>query len=765
MKKALLYTITAFLALFFQNGFAQQFYLQDWKTITSMTNVTSADMDSRGRVWAISPGGVFIYNREDSTIKEMRNIEGMLSNSLSAVKYHAASKEMYIGTSDGYLEIIDENYNIKHITDIKLAGFANPVINNIEFVGDNAYISGGFGLTIFDTKNLVFLETIAKMGSFQRNSAVNKTVINDNYIWAATVEGVARASLDSVLQDPVSWTNFYSHDFGGNSGTSTETAVLDIIFANSTIYAGTLHHVYSFDYGGAFLEVTSTSMADWENFSNFAFYKNQVLYADEFYIKNLNNDVLDMKHPAYFDGGATNINSFRVCNYNGKEILIGCYKDNGIVIKDENSEINIVPNTPATNNFSEVTVDNNGNLWSATGSGSGCKGLMMFDGTKWNTFDVKYYPSIKANDCYKVYAGADNTIFASTWGVGLVLFKPSSINSKSYTVNRYDESNSLFKGEALYPGYVIPAGVATDSKGNNWVVNYSETGQGPLLVEMAPNGDMMNAYENPNGAGIRKYRSLAIDMSNTKWVGSVGSNGLLYYNEEKHRYGTLTVNSYPNLLDDSQSSLAVDKNGILWICSTGGLSALLNPSAVLGSSTPILRKVSLVSNQVTNVVYVDALNNKWIGTNNGIIVLNPDATEILATINKDNSSLVSNEIVSITSNKKTGEIYIASKGGLNSVQSLSINPNDSYDISCYPQPFNPDKNDDLIIEGLGADTELKILTSAGEYVANIKSSGRRAVWNGRDSKGNIVSNGIYIIVASSETNDNTGTGKIAVIRK
>lgn len=756
MKRSFLCSFVIML-IFTAVSHAQQFYLQDWKTITSMVNVTSADMDSQGRVWAINSGGLFVYNRDNGEIKEMRNIEGLLSINVSAIRYNSYTKEMYVGTNEGYLEIINENFAIKHITDIEVAGYANAVINDIKFSNDNkAYISCGFGITIFDTKNFVFIETISQLGSFSRNANVNKTIIKGNNIWAATSEGVATADLNSTLQDPTSWKNFGSSCFP-----SPETAVLDIVSTNDSLYAGTVHSIYSFQ-DTTF--VKTTSMADWIVFSNFETYKNKVYYAAEFFIQDLQANVLTMKHPAYFDNGATNINSFRVCRTNnGQEILIACYKDNGIVIKDDEHEINIVPNTPATNNFSRLTVDGKGRLWSATGTKLGCKGLLMFDGTKWYDYDLRRVPEIKANDCYMVYAAKDNTIFASNWGCGLSIFKPTGINDTSYSVTRYDEDNSIFKGEANIQKYIITAGVATDSYGNNWVVNYGENGQGPLLVKITPDGTL-TGYENPYGIDARKYREIVIDMYNTKWVGSVYTDGLLYYNEEKNQYGALTT-SNSNLLDNFQSSLAIDKSGMIWIGSNSGLAVLLNPSAAIGNSKFIIRKISLVANQIVNTVYVDALNNKWVGTNNGILVLNPDATEILATINTDNSSLVSNSILSITSNEATGEVYIASKGGINAVQSLSITPKSSYDIKCYPQPFNPNKDADLTIEGLSSDNDLKILTSAGEYVRDIKCSGRRAVWDGRDSKGNIVANGVYIIIASSESGNETGTGKIAVIRK
>ena len=54
-----------------------------------------------------------------------------------------------------------------------------------------------------------------------------------------------------------------------------------------------------------------------------------------------------------------------------------------------------------------------------------------------------------------------------------------------------------------------------------------------------------------------------------------------------------------------------------------GLSELLNPSAVLQQGNkPIFRTVILVPAQNINDIMVDALNDKWIATNDGVYVLN-----------------------------------------------------------------------------------------------------------------------------------------------
>jgi hypothetical protein len=163
-------------------------------------------------------------------------------------------------------------------------------------------------------------------------------------------------------------------------------------------------------------------------------------------------------------------------------------------------------------------------------------------------------------------------------------------------------------------------------------------------------------------------------------------------------------------------------------------------------------------------IFIDELNNKWIATNNGVWVLNPDGTETIAIINKKNSPLIDDDVYSIIIDGETGIAYFGTKKGLCTASSLSIKPLQSYNISCYPQPYNPGVDGYLTIDGLTSDSEIKILTIDGGLVKTITVIGRKAIWDGRDTKGNYVTSGIYMAVASSTTTGTDSVGKIAVIR-
>jgi hypothetical protein len=179
-----------------------------------------------------------------------------------------------------------------------------------------------------------------------------------------------------------------------------------------------------------------------------------------------------------------------------------------------------------------------------------------------------------------------------------------------------------------------------------------------------------------------------------------------------------------------------------------------------GISTPLTEDI--------NCIGVDALNNKWIGTNsNGIIYVSPDGSTLLARYNMLNSPLPDNKITSIACDNQKGTVYFGTTKGLVSFKTIAINPLEECDkIKTGPNPFTIPSDKMLKIDGLVAESSVKILTISGTLVKEFDSSGGRvAEWDGRDNYGNLVSSGIYIIVGFNKDGSKACTGKVAVVRK
>ena len=172
--------------------------------------------------------------------------------------------------------------------------------------------------------------------------------------------------------------------------------------------------------------------------------------------------------------------------------------------------------------------------------------------------------------------------------------------------------------------------------------------------------------------------------------------------------------------------------------------------------------------QSVNAIAVDPLNQKWVGTNEGLLLVNSDGSRLLASFTAQNSALLSNQIRSIAIDADKGIVYVGTDEGLTSFETPYIKPVESYEeLFIYPNPFYVNSGTNLLtIDGLVQDTDIKILSISGALIAEFSSpGGRTAYWDGKDDSGDFVSTGVYIIVAYDSEGNDVITGKVAVLRE
>jgi hypothetical protein len=162
------------------------------------------------------------------------------------------------------------------------------------------------------------------------------------------------------------------------------------------------------------------------------------------------------------------------------------------------------------------------------------------------------------------------------------------------------------------------------------------------------------------------------------------------------------------------------------------------------------------------------LNQKWVGTDQGLFLVDQDGTNLLKVFNSKNSPLLSDIILNLAIDQNSGTIYVSTNAGIISLKTTSVKPVESFSgLKIYPSPFKINNdNNTLTIDGLIADTDIKILTISGKLVREFSSPGGRvAFWDGRNDGGSLVNSGIYIIVAYDKEGNSVASGKIAIIRK
>lgn len=717
----------------------------NWQNYADMKSAKDIAATSVG-VWSAAQGGAYFYNTTDNSFTTYSKSSGLNGTELTAIGIDTYNK-VWFGSASGLIDVFDPQTNsFRSILDISNSDKTSKKINDITIAGDTVYVATDFGISLIDSKSYLFYDTYFKFGSFTSNIKVNNILFSD-LIYASTESGVVIQKAGATnLSAPESW-NVYDQSIGLPTGGTNV-----ISFYNSTLIAGTNSGLYTFD-GFAwqpYLSLTGSKILDLLVIGN-----------------SLN--ILTPTNVFAFDGATLS----ELWSTDSQPVKLGYQGNVGLIVATKfgiyvNNNF-IYPNGPAANQFPNMTVDKEGNLWSASGKDVTGVGVYKYNKSEWKIFNVENYPDLFTNAYYSIYSASDNSIYTGSWGQGF-----ARINNDEIT--RFYAANTNMIGIPNNLEFIVITGFAEDSKGNIWATNLNAADSKSLY---AFTQDSMYSFRNPleQHSGFSEVENLVIDQYGTKWytLGNEGSIGLFYFNEKgtfndatDDVYGYITTSK--GLTSNAIFSLAIDRRGDLWVGTSLGVNIITNLNTVLSSSNPQLRISSSFSvrQQTINSIAVDPLNQKWLGTNQGLFLLSTDGTQLLAALDTKNSPLLSDQIESLAIDEQTGRVYAGTASGLTSFDTPSILPVESFNgLTIYPNPLVITDGSKLAtIDGLIRNTDIKIVTVSGKLVREFSSpGGRTAFWDGRDNDGNLVSSGVYIIIAFDQEGNNVETGKIAVLRE
>lgn len=748
MKKYLL--LVLFVVLPITQLTANSVQIKSWGAFTSLLDVYDLDYHSNV-LWAATKGGVFRYNFNTDSYENFNLITGLSELSATTIYIDQESNLVYTGYESGAIDIFD-GQNWESIYDIKNGNFASANINHIIRNQDKILVAGDFGLAVFDPQNRVFVEDVKRFGDFRIGTAVNKVLLNENKIWVATESGVAVIDNKASIANRLDWKNYIIDDG------FLDKKINDITLFNNEIYISTPNTVNKFE-NDAFIEIVKLDAPD---INGLVIKGNDLFYYTEKRLVNVQTN-----QNVNFDNPIRTVKSF-----NTNEVILGTKV--GIRITDFNSNNDLAPNTPGSNSFLDTYVQKDGTIWVATGGIIG-DGTLRYKNGEWIQYKVgNQFPQITSNATVKVNGLANNRVAISTYGDGIMIFNEND------EVESINPSNSPMVSISGTGGFAIIGDVVSDNQGNDWIVNWGNSGSGPLFVIRQPDGNYKTIF-NCTGTTRRSYLNAVIDINGTIWTSTSSPNviseggepisGIVYFNARNglENSADFVCGDLTSTNSDINSnlipSLAVDKQNNLWVGSNDGVNRIINPSAVLTNSNLLITDVRALSGQTIRDIIVDALNNKWFATNNGIFVLSPDGSEIIQQINSNNSPLPTDIIYSLSYNEETGIVYIGTSSGLYYIETTAIKALEDYDIFSYPSPFDPLIDKQLTIDGLADDSEIKIVTIDGNLIANLETTGRVATWDGKNQFGEYASPGVYLLISSSASSDKSGIAKIAVVRK
>ncbi len=716
-----------------------------WQNFTSMNFVLDVVNQNDG-IWAASEGGAFFFQLQDSSYLKLTKSEGISSHRLTSIASDTEGK-IWFGTQEGFINIYDPATNsINTILDIYNSDKNLKRINDLFVSGDTIFVSTDFGVSLINTKTLIFFDTIVKFGSFPSETKVN-SLTKGKLIYVSTDKGIAiQKNGVQNLAAPESW-DVYS--FPDEIPADIAYRVLEY---NNSLIAATDEGVFKFENNvwSIFLhnnfEVLDISV---RNDSIYSLLKNSL-----FLFHNNANENL------YSQSGKS-FNRINVPD-NGNALIAS---SEGVIQLNDSDTVIYKPNGPLSNIFLDIATDVLSNVWIGSGSGSAAKGVFKFDGSTWVNYTKDNVPEFNSNTYHNVYAAPDNTKYFGNWGFGFTRLRNEVFET-------FDASNTDMVGVANNNNFIVIQDVRTDSKNNAWILNSETASRNPLSVLTATGNNMYHYSLNrvaPSNVVLVDH--LVVDQFDTKWfaVTRDGTLGLYHFNEKgtfedlsDDEMGVVRQNN--GLNNNDITAIALDNRGELWVGTSLGVNIIpdvSNPYFRISNVFP-LRQYTITC------IAVDPINRKWIGTNQGVFLMSSDGTFLIDHFNSKNSPLPGNQIKSIDIDGTNGKAYIGTEFGLSSLTTSAIEPNETFtELFVFPNPFIIENElmQVVQIDGLIAESEIKILTIDGKLVKEFSSPGGKiAQWDGKDYTGAYVSSGIYLIVAFDEEANNVTTTKIAVLK-
>lgn len=713
--------------------------ISQWQNMSSMYAV-NAITSAKDIIYAGTKGGIFSYDTKNESMDYWRVCDStLLTSTITAIAYDSSMHTIWAGAENGAIVIFDiQNKSWTSITAILTAqpqGIASKRIRTFAFHKGITYCAGDFGIMKF--KGTIPGDWIKFIGTIPSGTSIGSLAILQDTLWVGTEKGLAKASINATLQEVSSWKVL-----------NAET-IYDMISDGDAILFAEFDALKRIRSGA--IETLNIGFASQLN--QISVHNGILYYGNPNGIFLYPSNALLPGLPAIINNGFHHLE-------NGSIAVM--QNTGGIGHLNNGSYQAILPNTPAGSKYGALAVDNASNLW--VNMDEGYVGVLK--GNDWKNFNRTQVFGSKAigNTRFNALQAMSNgTMWIGSFGNGFAIGSAES-NEVKFTQMDDDARKNL----AINAGdYTVSGKVTEERDGSVWIPRLTTGNDGALIVKKNIDGTYSPYQGSISG---KKFTIAEIDNNKTIWLGAPTSNtgdGNVYYFNQKN-----TPNEESDDIRGPLTSLSDirvirrDASGFMWFGTGTGLNVMYSPSGILSGRQPNIIAIAGLKGQVVNDIAIDAVNNKWIATDNGLFILSEDGSEILTTFTARNTIFQSSAIKTLAIDKQKGLVYVGTDEGLYRGITTIITPAIDYaGIRCFPQPFIPGIHAQVTIEGLGEQSGISIVTPSGMPIRTITTQSGRIMWDGTNDQGELVGSGVYLIVAQSGNQDQSGIAKCMVIRK
>lgn len=336
--------------------------------------------------------------------------------------------------------------------------------------------------------------------------------------------------------------------------------------------------------------------------------------------------------------------------------------------------------------------------------------------------------------------------------------------------------------------YQLVTGLKYDNDGNLWMLNSQAPSRS--LIELTADGEWVNRDRTElmglNDGGfynksLGDLKDMTIDSRGLMWF--VNNNYITpaffaydFTNNGMNSYKSFTNQDETEVSFNNVRCIAEDTHGNMWIGTN--LGPLMLETDQITASSPIMTQVKVPRNDGTNYAdyllagtditacVIDKANRKWFGTGGaGLYLIASDNISQLQHFTASNSPLLSDNIMALAIDEKSGELFIGTDKGLCSY-TAPIPSGDGMtkdNVYAYPNPVRPDYTGPITITGLDSNADVKILTANGSLVSEGKANGNQYKWYGLDRDGRRVASGVYMVAVATADGEKGVVCKVAII--
>lgn len=744
----------------------------DWTVYAAYHDATKV-VEFNKLLYVLSDGGLYSYDPSDTDVRTYDKASLLSDNGIYDVVECKATNSLVIVYMNGNIDLLDVRGNIYNMPELKeTTSLTDKTVNDLYVKADNVYISTNSGIIVLDTRRKVFANT------YDFGHKVSCAIVDGGHIIAATPDGVYSGSLDANLLDAGSWvhksSNVYDKiiNFEGTYYVLTSRSLLGRISNKDTFTYTNLDD----------MKVVGYSIID-DHLYCFGDTKVLSIGKDAALAKI---DNVGIKHAAYSAG-----TYWSACGASGMK---GMKLTNGAFTESVGA---IIPNSPVRNYVYQLKMYD-GRLLAV----GGCLEypvvqhtftVMQYENGIWTNFEED---ALRAEIGDTYYRNAisivqdPNDPAHHLVGASAGIFEFQDYKYSNHITYTNSPLTSILPNSQSAGFYVRMSGLAYDNNKNLWMCNNEcDT----IIRIRRPDGTWL-AYYCDEIARHPIMGNIMFDRRGWAWINSrvsgtsnnggifvLDTNGTLNQrSDDKQKFIYIISNQDGTTYQfNNLNCIVEDLDGAIWVGSNYGPFVTYNPASIFNSDFTFTQP-KVPRNDGTNYadyllgeievrcMAVDGGNRKWFGTfGSGVYLTSADGSEIIEHFTTDNSPLISNDIYDIAIDGTSGEVYFATTEGLVSYTSNATDPAEQFDkdiVKVYPNPVRPDYQGKIIITGLMASSNVKIVNAAGRLIHEGTSVGGQYTWDGRNNDGRRAASGVYYVLATDEEGDSGVATKFLMVK-